>query len=279
MKIAIIGTFIGQKTSGAEISSLHLARNLSQHEEVFIITAKQEHLMPVRCYSLPFLKNIPNPILLIGNPLLDHYMTKKIYNILSKEKPDLVHIQDASMLIAAHHAAKKLALPTLFTIRDYRFLCNLSVPLEQESLPFQYTKQDYKQWLSQTFAEAYHRKWLSHLFFPFFYQQNNRLIKFIKQIDHYITVSDYVREQVIHSGIDPEKVTTIRVQKENWDSTPLSNRKEKKKENHTLFTAGGLKATKGFDYLLHAFKEVVTSIPHAQLRIAGDGSAKQKLLA
>ena len=278
MKIAIVGTFIGQKTSGAEISSLHLARNLSPQEEVFIITAKQTHLMPVRCHSLPLLKNIPNLVLLIGHPLLDKYMTTIIYDILSREKPDLVHVQDASMLIATHQAAKKLAIPTLFTIRDYRFLCNLSVPLEQESLPFQYTKQDYKQWLSQTFQEAYNKPWLSTIFLPFFYQQNKRLVNSIKHLDHYITVSDYVREQVIRSGIAPENVTTIRVQKEEWDLSSVSNRKEKKKENYTLFTAGGLKATKGFDYLLKSFRCVVDTFPQSQLRIAGDGSAKQKLL-
>ncbi len=278
MKIAIVGTFIGQKTSGAEISSIYLARNLSQSEDVFIITAKQTHLMPVRCHSLPLLAKVPNPLLLIGNPVLDKYMTSKIYNILKKEKPDFVHIQDASILIATYHAAKKLNIPTVFTIRDYRFLCNLSVPLEQEPLPFQYTKQNYKRWLAQTFQEAYNKPWLSTIFSSFFYQQNNRLVNSIKHMDYYITVSDYVREQVIRSGIAPENVTTIRVQKEEWDYSPISNRKENKKENYTLFTAGGLKATKGFDYLLRSFRPVVDSIPNAQLRIAGDGSAKQKLL-
>ena len=269
MKIAIIATFLGQKTSGAEISSFHLAKNLKDKHQVFAITTKITQKMPFKCYSLPKLNKIPNLVILIGHRLIDNYMKKQITKILKKENPDIIHIQDSSMMIAAVKAARNI--PTIFTVRDYRFTSNLSIPLEEGYVPFKYSKKTYQKWLYQSFHQAYGKGWISYFMFNWFYTQNNRLIKYFKKIGNYITVADFVKEQVIKSGIDKNRIRTIKVQKENWE--PTIN-----KTTHQIFTAGGLKKTKGFDYLIKSFKEVARKYPQVKLRIAGEGSEKERLI-
>ncbi|PIN75792.1 hypothetical protein COV17_03545 [Candidatus Woesearchaeota archaeon CG10_big_fil_rev_8_21_14_0_10_36_11] len=278
MKVAIIATFLGQKTSGAEISSFLLAKsfNTSQNknDSAFVITTKISHPMPFRCYSIPSVRHVPNSVLLIGHKYIDRLMEKRIHTILQKEKPDVVHIQDSSMMITAIKVSKKLKIPTVFTVRDYRFVCNLSIPLEQGIVPFRYNKKMYKKWLYESFVQRYGKGWISYLVFPWFYTQNNRLLHYFKNIDYYITVSDFVKNKVIESGIEKRKIKTIKVQKEEW--SPINGIGTSQKIR--IFTAGGLKKTKGFDYLLHSFRYVVDKYPNTQLRIAGEGSSMEKLV-
>jgi glycosyltransferase involved in cell wall biosynthesis len=274
MKITIISTFLGQKWAGGEISSFLLAENLNRKQNIFVITTKIKNEMPFKNYSLALTRFIPNLILLIGSGLLDKYMTKKIYNILKKEKPDIVHIQDSSMIVAGVSAAKRLDIPTVFTVRDYRFICNLAICLEKNKIKFGCDKKQYKKCLYESFEEAYDFGAISYLIFPWFYRQNNKLVDYFKKIDHYITVSDFVKRQVMKNGIDEEKIQTIKVQKEEWK--PIKN--DKKQKEIIIFSGGGLKKVKGFDFLIKSFSILVNKYPKAILRIAGEGSAKNKLM-
>ncbi len=272
MKIAIIATFLGQKTSGAEISSFLLAKSLSEKEEVFVITSKITHKMPFKCYSLPRLKYLPNMVLLIGHRIIDAYMKKEIYKIFKREKPDIVHIQDPAIMIAAAKAARKLNIPTITTVRDYRFVCNLSTPLEKGIVPFYYSKKQYLEWLRLSLKQTYRKSWLCYFLFNWFYNQNIRLIRNFRKVDYYITVSEFVKKQMVAAGINAERIKTIKVQKEDWSAT-----KKEKNQKNIIFSAGGLKPTKGFDYLIKSFKLVADQHPNVILRIAGDGSARKKL--
>ncbi|MCK4589174.1 MAG: glycosyltransferase family 4 protein [Nanoarchaeota archaeon] len=274
MKIAIVSTFLGQKLQGGEISSFLLAKGLSKTENVFVVTTKITQKFPFRCYSMPVLKRVPNPVLIIGNKWLDFYMTKRLVEIFKKEKPDVIHVQDFFMMIASIKAARQLRIPVILTVRSTTFACNLSICLEGNRIPFVYTKKQYKKWLFDSLNEAYGLGFLSYFLFPWFYEQNNRMRKWFKQIDYYITVSDFVKSQVIKSGIDWDRVKTIKVQKPDWEPIDLSD-----PNKIMVFTAGALTKFKGFDYLIKAFRKVVEQYSNVQLRIAGDGSEKRKLIA
>ncbi len=271
MKIAIIGTFLGQKTSGAEISALHLAKNLKNKHNSFIITTKITKNMPCKAYSIPITNIIPNIILLIGHPIVDKLFETEISRILKKEKPDIVHIQDPAMLVSSINAAKKLNIPSITTVRDYRFVSNLTFCLSGKKINFNYTKKDYKKGLKQALKESYNLPFLTNILMPYFFNQNNRLRSYFKKLDHYITVSNFVKDQLVKEGIKKDKITTIKVQKEDWKP------KERSSKQITIFTAGGLKKTKGFDFLIRSIKRVAKKIPDVKLRIAGDGSDRNYL--
>jgi len=274
MKIGIIATFLGQQTSGAEISAYLLASNLKNDHEVFVVTTKVTTDMPFRCYTLPFTKHLPNLLLLIGSKLLDKLMEKELCRLFKKEKPDLIHVQDPSIMIASIKAARRLNIPVITTIRDYRFSCNLSIPLEQGIIPFQHTKKEYQSWLKESLLQSNRPTWLTPFLFPWFYSQNKRLRNYSKKFDYYITVSDFVKNQLIKAGIPTNKIETIKVQRPDWELLPDSAEKEEK----VIFTAGGLKATKGFDFLIESLRLVVNKHPQVKLRIAGEGSNKEKLI-
>ena len=272
MKIAIISTFLGQKWSGAEISSFLLAKTLNKKEDVFVVTSKIKGKMPFKCYSMPLLKSVSNLVLLVGNLIIDKYMEQRMFKIFKKEKPDIVHIQDFSMMISGIKAAKKLNIPTVFTARSYQFICNLSICLEHNDIRFNCNRKQYFKCLKRSIKETYNNLgFLSYFVFPLFYSQNKRMQKWFKKIDCYVAVSDFVRKQIIKIGINENKIKTIKVQKEEW------NPSKKKDSKVIVFSAGGLKKTKGFDYLIRSFAKVIKKCPNSILRIAGEGSEKNKL--
>ncbi len=269
MKIALISTFLGEKWSGAEISSFLLAKNLKSKQDLFVITSKVKEKLPFRNYSLPLLKFVPKLVLLIGHRIIDRYIEKQLIQIFSKEKPDIVHIQDYAMMIAAVKAAKRLDIPTVMTVRSYQFVCNLSVCMEQNRIKRNCSKADYKKCLYETFRKTYSKGFLGFLLFPWFYSQNIRIRKWLRKIDSYVAVSEFVRKQLLKDSI--KNVHTIMVQKQDWQPKGKGHPKR-------IFSAGGLRPSKGFDFLIRSFRYVVDRHPDAKLRIAGEGSSRKKLM-
>jgi len=273
MKIALVSTLLGQKGYGAEISSLLLAKIIGQKEDLFIITTKSGDKLPFKTYSFPLLHRLPNLILIVGHPLLNKYFYRKFINIFKKEKPSVIHLQDYSMLIPTIKAARKLKIPVVFTARSYQFMCNLSTCLEKNELNFNCSKRKYKKCLKRSIIESYpaYFRFLQPLINPWFYGQNKRIKRYFQKLDYIITVSNFVKEQIITSGFDRDRIQTIKVPTGNWLV------KKTKNNHHLLFSAGGLKKSKGYHFLIKAFRLVVNKHPDAILRIAGDGSARDKL--
>lgn len=272
MKVALISTFLGQKWSGGEVSSFLLAEILNKKEDVFVITSKVAGRMPFRCYSFNFLRYIPNLVLLVGHHFIDRYLYRHFLKIFKQEKPEVIHLQDYSMMVPALKVARRLKIPVVFTARSYQFMCNLSTCLEENRLRFNCSKRQYKKCLKKSVRSAYGNRFnlLVPFVLPWFYSQNKKMISYFKKIDYYITVSDFVKEQIIKSKISSDKIQTIKVPKVDWVPG-----KEKKKK--IIFSAGGLKKTKGFHYLIKSLRLVADKYPSVILRIAGKGSARDKL--
>jgi glycosyltransferase involved in cell wall biosynthesis len=130
---------------GAEIYVENIAKGLSKHHEVFIITSKpfnglgslkpeiefQDNIKIYRFYpanvyhtyyaknSVDFIKPIWH-LIDIWNP--HSYIVIK--SILKRERPDIVHTHNIGGLSpAALYAAKSCKIPVVHTLHDYSFLC------------------------------------------------------------------------------------------------------------------------------------------------------------
>ncbi|MEE8358822.1 MAG: glycosyltransferase family 4 protein [Candidatus Hydrothermarchaeales archaeon] len=99
------------------------------------------------------------------------------------------------------------------------------------------------------------------------------LVKYVlKNADSVITVSEFLRNEVLKLGINATKVTTIYAgfSGTGRDSALLSERK-------TITFIGALVKQKGVDILLKAFKSVKEVFPESQLLIVGDGKERKNL--
>lgn len=88
---------------------------------------------------------------------------------------------------------------------------------------------------------------------------------------HYITVSEYLKNQIVKKGVGPKKVSVV------YNGVILEKhniKKEKPTQNElTVTSIGRLHPVKGFDLLIESMKEV----NETKLFIFGEGSEKEKL--
>ena len=271
MKIAIIGTFLGQKTSGAEMSSFLLTCGLKKKLKVFAVTAKVKQKLPFKLYSLN-LDFLHNNFLILGTKFTDYLMFKRMLPIIKKKKPDIIHIQDFLSLPAAVKVGKRLNIPTVMTVRDYRFNSNLAIDLEKNKIVRNYSKKQYYSWLYQTLKNN-NLSWLTPFLFFWFYASNKRNLNYIRKVDGLITVSDFVKKELIKSGFSENKIKTIKVPKPDWIPKKSIN-----KDYIRIFCGGFLVRPKGFHLLIKSMKKVVQNNSNVKLFIAGEGSCKQELI-
>jgi glycosyltransferase involved in cell wall biosynthesis len=102
-------------------------------------------------------------------------------------------------------------------------------------------------------------------------------------VDHYITVSDSVKEYLIHkANILPEKITTIYngvtlngLMPEGKESTPLNF--GIKPHDSVVLSVGRLHQQKGHDYLIRAIAIVKREVPTVKVLIVGEGEEENDL--
>jgi glycosyltransferase involved in cell wall biosynthesis len=102
-------------------------------------------------------------------------------------------------------------------------------------------------------------------------------------VDHYITVSDSVKEYLIEKGtIPPEKITTI------YNGVALNGLTPEgeggspdllgvESNDSVILAVGRLHRQKGYDYLIRAIATVKREVPSVKLLIAGEGEEENDL--
>ncbi len=106
-------------------------------------------------------------------------------------------------------------------------------------------------------------------------------------VDHFITVSDFIRGILIDCGVDASRITTIRSSKkafpcESDDKARARAAIERTKNlapngHFYILSASRLVPDKGLFILIEAFRHLVRERPHCRLFIAGEGPLDKKL--
>ena len=276
MKIAILSAYYGTNIGGAEVSTkLFVDEMIKKNIDIEVITANHDaHSNEVKIHKIPFFKAYPKPFLVFDIKLVDFILYRQIRAILKSIKPDILHIQEFELSYPAIRAAKSLGIKTLITVRDHRFICNLPL-FDKKGEPIDdYSKQDYIRLLKELSKQRYGTKMLAYILYHWLKNKPKRFSYAAKNCDLVIAVSDYIKNLVISSGIDKERVKTI------YNLTPSigkirrfsKSRKDDKK--YLIFAPGRLEKYKGFHVLLEAASKIDAEL---ELVIAGDGTYSKEL--
>lgn len=245
MKILFITSLLGKEYGGAEVSMRLLRERLIEEGcEVPALTTRKSP-SDKTLTSIAFPIEVPKKLLTLGNGAVDYLLSKKIKNQLELIKPDVVHIQDTYILPAAVLANKGLKIPSVATIRN-------SV-------------------LDKTW-ELMFTKPISTML----KRRNKTIIKALHSIDCIISVSDYIKSELIDRGIDGKTVVTIYNLPPTFPTITPQIRDPTDNKVH-LFAPGLLASFKGFAVLVQAMKTVVEENPNVDLTIAGDGPQRKTL--
>ncbi|MFX1453244.1 MAG: glycosyltransferase family 4 protein [Promethearchaeota archaeon] len=249
IEAAFISTF-WTRLGGGEIGAKLLKEGLEQKNvRVKVLTTQpikkyEKDVLPIN-FKIP----IPKELLLLGNPIIDMLLKRKIESVFKKNKyfPDVIHIQNIYALPASIKVAKKLKIPVIVTIRE---------PLPKVLLhPYNFI--------------------IKFLLTQILKGRNHILLKNLKQeCDGVIAVSDFIKDRLIKLGIPEKKLITIYNFPPKWEKLDLIEKKlgySDQNKKITLLYLGRLEKAKGIHILLYSLKEILTQMSKVELIIAGEG--------
>lgn len=245
LKVLFITSFLGKFYGGAEVSSKLLFDELfEQGYDIKALTTRKVQGNPA-IISIAQGIEIPKQFFTIGNRNLDFLLSKKIRKQLCHLKPDMIHIQDTYVLPAAIMANSQMRIPSVVTVRN-------SV-------------------LDETWDQMFRPPFSMML-----KRRNKRIVSALKEVDHIIAVSEYIKNELTGRGIDSRKISCIY----NLSPSPKSAMVPslKRDDSVLLFAPGFLAKFKGFFILIYAMRSVIASGVNARLVISGDGPQKRRLL-
>lgn len=219
-------------------------------------------IYPMSFYNKGSMKGIIQFIFTIWNFIVSYKLMKYIYFI----QPDIIHIHNwhyASGPIIIR-TAKKLNIPVILTLHNYRLLCPSGSLMDNGAIFTDSINSSFpwKAIRKKVFRNSYLMTfWLS--FVVWFHKR----IGTWNLVDRYIVLSEFAKDLFISSslGVPSEKF----IVKPNFVNQPIVDSTERKP--HFLFI-GRLSQEKGADVLLNTFLNSDYTI-----KIAGDGPLIEKV--
>ena len=261
MKILQINKFLYPK-GGAETYFLELSKLLEQngHEVIYFsqknsknITLKNEELF---ISDLDLSKFSFTSLFKLGRIFWSFKAARKISKLIKKEKPDIVHIHNIYHQISPSilKAIKKFNLPIVMTVHDFKLIIHDYTLRADGKKKTPKNSHIVDRLLKTEFA--FHK-------FTKVYQKN---------IDLFITPSQFVRKKLIENGFDSKKIITVL----HFTKAENVGAKKRKHQNYIL-SFGRLDESKGIDTLLKAFSRIADK--KVKLKIAGTGDQEATLKA
>jgi len=252
IKVVFLSSIFGPLAGGGEISTKLLFNELRHAgHDVYIITTRKQSSFD-GCITLNHLDAIPLKLLVPGTPITDLILAKYINEKLREIKPDVIHIHDPFTLPASILANRKLRVPCVYTCRS------AVLPHPTRSVTAR-----------------------GHAVNAMFEIRNRVGIRYLQNVDAVISISEFIKRELITVGVDSRKVQTIY----NIPSNLIKNiqlkppSQIKKKPEITLFSAGRLDLDKGFDTVVKAMSIIHKKNPDIDilLIIAGNGPEMRNL--
>jgi len=284
MKVLLVTEYFPPKIfGGGEISAFNLAKNLTENEiEVDILTSKiskRKRIEQKKTFKIfRFLKTGKNPLKLSENlkriMFLQNSLKKNIRKLDKKEKYDIIHFLNTTTIpkFKFKTNAKKIA-----TFNSYTNFCpkrNMFYKEKSSCTGAKVTK------CMSCLAKAnfigkyktpFYLKY-NPLFWIILYKKYTNHNKGLKNLDHYISISNYLTKLLIKEGINKEKISKI----PNLISIEDNNKFFKIKDKEVTITyIGSLEKIKGVEILIKSFNKLKNN--NTELVILGDGSQKENL--
>ncbi|RFZ85765.1 glycosyltransferase [Mucilaginibacter terrenus] len=202
-------------------------------------------------------------LLSIYNPFSLSTVKKKIKEF----KPDIVHLHNFHYALgpAVINTIKRLGVPLVYTIHNYRILCPSTYLLHNNKLFTESLKGGFP-WAAVKY-KVYRNSYIQTFWTAFTYYVHN-VAGTWKKIDKVIVLTDFVKSLYSNSkvNIDNEKL----IVKPNFLREPEAHLEVR---SESFLFIGRLSDEKGVNLLLETFAKT-----NLELKIAGDGPLKSKVL-
>ncbi len=213
-------------------------------------------------------KNFLKSLKIIKRIFYSKEAREKLKELISKENPDLAHIQNIRNHITPSviYELKKNKTPIVWTLHDYDLMCPNSTFLSHGKIC---EKCKINKFYNMVLNRCKKEKFLPSLLAAaeMYFQ---KITGVFNLVDIFITPSNFLREKLIEYGYDRGKIIHI----PNFiDNTDELEAKDDVKDDEYVIYFGRLSPEKGLTTLINA----VSKIQNLKLRIVGDGPLRKEL--
>lgn len=195
---------------------------------------------------------------------------KQLKQVIAEFAPDVIHIHNLFFRASPSilYAAKKMRIPVVMTVQNYRFLCANALLLREQKVCELCVHKTFP--LDGIRHKCYRSSYLESALVTSITGIHKLLHTWHQKVDLYISPSSFLKSKLQHSSarFPDEKV----VVKPNFIHDLQMD--ETSREDYFLFV-GRTSEEKGIQTLLSAF----AANPHLKLVIAGDGPLKNNVIA
>jgi glycosyltransferase involved in cell wall biosynthesis len=192
---------------------------------------------------------------------------REIKRIIEQQRPDIAHIHNVFPLISpsVYYALKKMKIPVLQTIHNYRFLCPNGLFLNNKGKICERCKNG--NFFHAIVGKCYRDSYLQTFGMAFTLCLHRKLKTFINKIDIFVSPSNFLKKKLIEGRVPKEKIVV----------KPHFIECEKAKpsyefDNYVVYL-GRLSREKGLFTLVKAFE----NIGNITLKIIGEGPTRKEL--
>jgi glycosyltransferase involved in cell wall biosynthesis len=190
---------------------------------------------------------------------------RQVKDILQRERPDLAHFHNTLPLISpgAYYACKKLEVPVVQTLHNFRLLCPSALLYRDGNICEECLKHSL---VRSVQYGCYRGSRMQTMTVALMLAAHRRIGTWRRMVDTYVVLTNFSRNRFIGHGLPADKIFI----KPNLPKRPLEYSVSDKR--YVLFL-GRLSAEKGLCTLLKAWE----NLKHIRLKIAGDGPLNDKL--
>lgn len=192
---------------------------------------------------------------------------KKVIEIVKEEKPDIAHVHNVFPLISpsVYYALKKMNVPVVQTVHNYRFLCPNALFLNNKGEICERCKEG--NFFNAVVGKCYRDNYLQTSGMAFVLCLHRKLKTFTNKIDIFISPSNFLKKKLIEGRIREEKVVVKPHFIKCGEIKPSYEF-----DNYAVYM-GRLSREKGLFTLLRAWE----GITGFTLKIMGDGAIRNEL--
>lgn len=262
MKILLVHNFYGASAPSGENQVVETERALllGHGHEVEMFTRYSDEIRGQGLFGI-----IKGAAATPWNP----WMAQSIRKLVERFQPDIVHIHNTFPLISPSifHAIGRRSVRVL-TLHNYRLFCPAAIPMRDGKVCTECLVRQ-TVWPGLRYG-CYRNSRLATIPLALNIALHRWLKTWSKEVDGFITLSDFQRQQMINAGLPAERVY---VKPNFYPGTP--NVIPWQQRRPCVLFAGRLTPEKGVRTLVQAWLQWGEQAP--ELRIAGDGPLREEL--
>lgn len=192
---------------------------------------------------------------------------REVINLIKNRAPDIAHIHNIFPLISPsiYYALKRMNVPVVQTVHNYRLLCPNGLFLNNEGKICEKCKRG--NFFNAVIGKCYRNSYIQTFGMVLTLYLHRKLKTFTNKIDVFISPSNFLKKKLIEGGIPEEKI----VIKPHF--TKCKEVKPSYEFDNCAVYMGRLSREKGLFTLLKTWEE----IPDITLKIMGNGPIRSEL--